>query len=351
MKPTDRQDAGQPISNQLNSGFPSAGQARSDSGSAKPCRTGGSFNDYTIEELLIDCARQAVSARISFVPSEISLEIDEGYLVGCRGTESLGMILVRRRLLSEDALRRALAEAQGRPLGQVLLDAPYNLSHGELQDALVTQALLAIKVVTLSPQVAYRVHALNMPSENHPKLSLELALLEARFISDEMLRHALPLDVALRARRMVLGQGIVLEPDEWCLLSLLNGRRSLRTAMTIMETMIHAANPGDGGGWLRGFRAAVNLLKRGLLESSAVEGLHTLTMKRSTQDNPAIFPADVKPNLVLASLDGVRTAAEIAQTLRFSPEMMAQTLVRLYRDRVIELVHGRTELERLLEEY
>ena len=299
----------------------------------------------------MDCARRSVSARISFVPSEINLEIDEGFLVGCRGTESLGMILVRRSLLSEDVLRRALAQAEGRPLGEVLLEAPYNLSQGELQDALVTQALLAIKVVTLSPQVAYRVHAPRPPGEHHPRLSLELALLEARFVSDEMLRHALPLDVALRTRRMVLGQNIFLEPDEWCLLSLLNGRRTMRAALTIMETMIHAANPGDGGGWLRGFRAAVTLLKRGLLEPSAVEGLHTLTMKRSTQDNPAIFPADVGPNLVLASLDGVRTAAEVAQMLRFSPEAMAQMLVRLYRDRVIELVHGRTELERLLEEY
>lgn len=317
----------------------------------------GSFNDMTVEELLMDCARNAVSARISFVPSEISLEIEEGFLVGCRGAEALGMILVRRHLVEQDALRRALADANGRPLGQVLLGEPYNLSKGELQDALVTQALLAIKVVTLSPQVAYRLHPPGPLNELHPRYSLELALLEARFVSDEMLRHSLPLDVALRARRTVPPHNTVLEPDEWSLVSLLNGRRSLRVALTIMETMIPAATAvaeGGGnanGGWLRGFRAAVNLLKRGLLEPSAVEGLHTLTMKRSTQANPAVFPADVEPNLVLASLDGVRTAAEIAQALRFTPEAMAQMLVRLYRDRVIELVHGRSELERLLEEY
>ena len=64
-----------------------------------------------------------------------------------------------------------------------------------------------------------------------------------------------------------------------------------------------------------------------------------------------VAPAGMVANLFIKMLDGTRDAYSIGEELKLEPDKTAQIIVSLYRDNVATVKQGKSELEKLLDEY
>jgi hypothetical protein len=306
----------------------------------------GKLHHLASGDLLAGLAHLASDGWLEFQPSQIKLSFAGGCLIGASGAEPLGQILMRRGVLGETELQLALKEAKlrGVGLGQVLLGHEL-VSAAGLQAALTTQILIAVNTLLLMPQKRFRWTASDQTPQLHaPQLSIERALLDAATASDELAAGPLPLDAALRLTPQPERVG-VLSINEWRLIALVNGRRGLRS-------MLRRMDDGQGTGWLTAYRAATSLHQRGLIEFAQVQGLQTIILARQKEVRASYHPpAGMVASLFLKKLNGERNCFEIAQGLNLSEEEAAKIITALYRDGVIEIISGKTEVERLLEEY
>jgi hypothetical protein len=310
----------------------------------------GSLLHIATQDFLAGLPSLNATGWIEFLPSGIRLQLLESSIIGASGTEPLGTILVRRGVLPESVLSEAMARVTNkRPLGEVLIeDEVYRLPHNVMFEAMKTQILMAIHQLILYPQSEFRYYRDDAVPRYFARVPVQWALLEAVALADEIGNAELGLSTVLRSRPNSSLSGVSLSGDEWQILTAINGRRNLNAVLKLFA----AESSQNQSVLLRGYRATLTLFRKGLLEFSAVMGLHTIVLERVKNLGAAYHPpAGMVANLFIKQLDGKKTAFQIGETLHLEPDKTAQIVVSLHRDRVAVVRRGQTELDRLLDEY
>jgi hypothetical protein len=278
---------------------------------------------------------------VEFEPSGLRLRLHRGAVVGSYGGEPLGTILVGQGILSETELSQALQMRGNAALGVVLTQSPFEVPESLLKDCLRQQIEGVVDRLLAEPQVRFKFYRAESPSGLFVRLELQ-ALRERK--KDMSFDSNLPLEETYRLALMPDESQIALSLDEWRVCRLLSGRRTLRQ---ILER-----SGSDHDGYARAYKALENLMARGLLEVSAVGGLRTIFLRRK-REIPASYhpPAGMVANLFLKQLDGSRDCRSIGDGLQIDPDKIALIVAGLHRDRVVDVVQGSTEIQRLLEDY
>ncbi len=310
-------------------------------------RTTGDFSRQPLPSFLLHLAAIGFSGTVSFEPSDLKLRFLHGEIVGASGGEPIGSILLRRGAISEDQLVDAIARQERRTLGQVLTRDPFNLEPSVLENALETQVKLAVNSLLSEPPVTYAVFD-ETPDvlEFSPKLGVMDALSDASSAAEEVEAGVLRLGAVLRMRPQIQRLEVTLTQDQWDVCALLNGRRTLENVMRNFE-VTHLSLARESAR-LRAYRAAVQLFQQGLIEPAAVNGLQTLVMRQLNVPRSGI---NAKAAIFLDALDGVSSAYKIALEQRLDVFEAASIVTNLYRNNFAAALHGKRELERLLEEY
>jgi hypothetical protein len=318
--------------------------------SVRPPSLHGSLSHIATQDFLAGLPALNATGWIEFAPSGIRLQLLESNIIGASGAEPLGTILVRRGALPEMLLPEAIARVtSSRPLGEVLLeDELFGVPHTVMFEAMKTQILMAVNQLILTPQSEFKYYRDDRTPRYFARVPVQWALLEAVALADEIGSAELGLSTVLRARPNSSLSGVTLSGDEWQILTAVNGRRNLHAVLKLF-----AAEGADNQSiLLRGYRAALRLYRQGLLEFSAVMGLHTVVVERVKNLGAAYHPpAGMVANLFIKQLDGKKTAHQIGEMLNLEPDKTAQIVVSLYRDRVVMVRRGQTEIDRLMDEY
>lgn len=300
----------------------------------------GDFSDWSVPDFLESLAASKLSGWVEFVPSGIGLHLYQGDIISASGGEPLGSILLRRHLLSEESLQQALRLQDDRWLGELLMSEPFNISAESLMSALNTQILLAVNALVSERQACFMLYKSELaPPKIYTRFPIEIALTEARSIVHEVEIGALPLGAIFKLNPRSNNIQLTLTNDEWAVISLTNGRRSLRTILRLCITF--------EVGWLRAYRAALRLQRSGMLEHSSVPGVHEIIPKLSSNE---FFSRDLT-KLFLERCNGFLTVADIATDLEMNLVEAAEIMARLYREQRLEVMSGKRELDRLLEEF
>ncbi len=275
---------------------------------------------------------------LEFAPSGLALRLHRGAVVGVRGSEPLGTILVGQGILSETELSQALSATGSQNLGQRLLEAPFEVPQSLIRDCLRQQIEGVLDRLQIEPQQRFKFYRADSPSGLYARLELKDFKAKLDFAP------SLQLEDVYRMALMPDETSVQLSLDEWRVCRLLTGRRTLR------QVLERSGSDHDGYG--RAYKALEVCMARGLLELAAVSGLRTIFLKRK-REIPASYhpPAGMVANLFLKNLDGKRDARSIGDELKIEPDKIALIVTGLHRDRVVDVIQGQTELDRLVEDY
>ena len=295
---------------------------------------------------------------LEFEPSGLALRLHRGAVVGSRGGEPLGTILVGQGVLSESELSQALSmRGQYAPstrgeyapstrgeyatLGQMLTQPPYEVPESLIRDCLRQQIEGVIDRLQVEAQQRFKFYRAESPSGLFVRLDLKD--LQQRKVQFDF-EPSLPLEDVFRMALMPDEGNIGLTLDEWRVCRMLTGRRTLRQVLE--------RSGSDHDGYARAYKALERIFNRGLLELAAVSGLRTIFLRRR-REIPASYhpPAGMVANLFLKNLDGTRDARSVGDELKIEPDKIALIVTGLHRDRVVDVVQGQTELNRLIEDY
>lgn len=151
----------------------------------------GSFQEWTLLEMLQSLCKPNLTAVIRFAPNNIELLVDKGQLVLARGALKLSQVLVQEGVMTKHQLQGA------EQLAPTLLEALAKLGISELviRRALRTQLILSIKLLLNSKPTAFSIFsAIIPPSSLSASLSLAHALHEVNILQEAenstMLGHA-----------------------------------------------------------------------------------------------------------------------------------------------------------------
>jgi hypothetical protein len=278
---------------------------------------------------------------IEFQPGGLRLHLERGKIVGVLGGEPLGQILLAQGIITEVTLSEALRLQGARPLGITLTDAPFRVPQDTVRRALERQIYGVLDKIALEPLSSYAFFRANQAAPLHPRVAVD-ALAKRDATRHGLDEFGLPLFETWRMG--MISDDATLTPDEWALCRLLNGRRTLQQAIERFGALEN--------GTVRARVAAQSLLRRGLLEPSAVAGLRTIVVARKRDIGASYHPpAGMIANLFLRQLDGVSDAYSIALALKVDSDRAAAVLAGLYRDNVVDVITGHLELSRLLEDY
>ena len=278
---------------------------------------------------------------LEFEPSGLALRLHRGAVVGSRGGEPLGTILVGQGVLSESELSEALSMRGQYTLGQMLTQPPYEVPESLIRDCLRQQIEGVIDRLQVEAQQRFKFYRAESPSGLFVRLDLkDLQQRKAQFDFEP----SLPLEDVFRMALMPDESNIGLTLDEWRVCRMLTGRRTLRQVLE--------RSGSDHDGYARAYKALESIFTRGLLEVAAVSGLRTIFLRRK-REIPASYhpPAGMVANLFLKNLDGTRDARSVGDELKIEPDKIALIVTGLHRDRVVDVVQGQTELNRLVEDY
>jgi hypothetical protein len=278
---------------------------------------------------------------LEFSPSGLMLRLHRGSVVGSRGGEPLGTILVGQGILSESELSEALKMRGQMSLGLVLTQPPYEVPTSLIKDCLRQQIEGVIDRLQFEPQERFKFYRAESPTGLFARLDLK-DLVQRKAKID--FAPSLPLEDTFRMAIMPDESKIQLTLDEWRVCRLLTGRRTLRQVLE--------RSGSDHDGYARAYQALESVMQRGLLEMSAVSGLRTIFLRRK-REIPASYhpPAGMIANLFLKNLDGKRDTRSVGDELNIEPDKIALIVTGLYRDRVVDIIQGETELLRLVEDY
>jgi hypothetical protein len=278
---------------------------------------------------------------LMFEPSNLGLRLHRGAIVGAQGAEPLGTILVGQGILSETELSAALQSRGEESIGTVLTRPPFEVPEVLIKDCLRQQIEAVVDRLLAEPQKRFKFYRADSPSGMYVRLELQ-TLRERKqhlhFDSD------LPLEETFRMAMMPDESQITLSLDDWRVCRLLSGRRTLR------QILDRASSDHDG--YAQAYKSLERLMARGLLELSSVSGLRTIFLRRK-RAIPASYhpPAGMVANLFLKQLDGSKSCRQIGDELAIDPDKIALIVAGLYRDRVVDVIQGATEIQRLLEDY
>ncbi len=278
---------------------------------------------------------------LEFEPSGLALRLHRGSVVGSRGGEPLGTLLVGQGILSESELSDALSMRGQMSLGVALTQPPYEVPESMIKDCLRQQTEGVIDRLQYEPQQRFKFYRADSPTGLFARIDLKD--LQQRKVQLEF-APSLPLEETYRMAIMPDESKIQLTLDEWRVCRLLTGRRTLRQVLE--------RSGSDHDGYAKAYQALESVMARGLLEVSAVSGLRTIFLRRK-REIPASYhpPAGMVANLFLKNLDGKRDARSIGDELNIDPDKIALIVTGLYRDRVVDIIQGETELLRLVEDY
>jgi hypothetical protein len=298
-----------------------------------------SLEGNSFDRVIARFAALTTPSWLEFQPGKLWLHLERGQLVGARGAEPLGQILIAGGAISEISLAEALRLQGNRPLGLTLTDAPFHLPQETVRRALERQVYGVLDSLALMPPERYNFYRAESALPLHPRVPLSALHKRDRLETDG---SGLPLGESWRMGAITASTA--LSPDEWALCRLLNGRRTLQQAIDRFSAL--------EDGVMRARAAARSLIERGLLEPSAVAGLRTIVVARKREIGASYHPpAGMIANLFLRQLNGLATAYEVMQHLKIEADRAASLLTGLYRDHVVDVVRGHLELSRLLEDY
>jgi hypothetical protein len=279
---------------------------------------------------------------LEFLPSGLALRLHRGAVVGARGGEPLGTILVGQGILGESEFSEALSSLQAnQSLGERLLLAPFSVPKSLIQDCLRQQIEGVIDRLQFEPQQRFKFYRAETPTGLYARLEVK-EVVQRKATLD--FAPSLPLEDVYRMALMPDESNIYLSLDQWRVCRLLTGRRTLRQVLE--------RSGSDHDGYARAYKALEAVMARGLLELAAVSGLRTIFLRRKREILASYHPpAGMIANLFLKSLDGTRDARSIGDELKIEPDKIALIVTGLHRDQVVDVIQGQTELNRLIEDY
>jgi hypothetical protein len=301
----------------------------------------GALDQSDIISVLERWAKLVTPGWLVFEPSGLGLRLHRGAVVGSQGGEPLGTILVGQGILSETELSLALQNRGQENIGSFLTQAPYEVPESLIKDCLRQQIEGVFDRLVAVPQQRYKFFRAESPSGLFARL--ELKSLRER-TQDLNFTGNLPLEETFRLAMMPDESQILLSLDQWRVCRLLSGRRTLHQVLE--------RSASDHDGYARAYKALEDLFNRGLLELSSVGGLRTIFLRRK-REIPASYhpPAGMVANLFLRQLDGTKSCRIIGDELNIDPDKIALIVAGLWRDRVVDVEQGNTEMQRLLEDY
>lgn len=299
-----------------------------------PLGTRPSFTDthdrWPVHECVAYLLAQEVTGQLRLEPQGLTLHLNRGRVDAVQGGVRLGTVLTDEGLVPAEAITAALAS--GQLLGQALLRTRI-LTALQLRGALRIQIRRSLTAVMAAPPERYTFTPglpLPVPSAGLPGGEVMAQLLNGR--------DALPLGSVFQVA--ALAQAVTVEPEVWALLRWANGRRTLRRMIELSGLAPDAAHS-----------AVRALFGQGLVEPSAMTGLKFIVPRVKPASNVRQPPSGIRGNLFIKHLDGQQDVWSVTAKLNFPQEEAASLLTALYRDDLLEILHGQPEFQRLLEQY
>jgi hypothetical protein len=300
-------------------------------------RAEGLVKDFGLENLLRQLEDLRLSGTLQFFPGDREFYFERGDLIAARGGELLGSILLRLGAISLQQLHRALAEQGSRNLGEVLLST--GLYPQMLEDALHIQILRAL--VSLFEDVPHTFVFHNQPIALpiQTRLPVQVALSEVVPNLTDNQPETFTAQSVLRLLSYMPSQALQLEPEQWAVATLLDGRRTLDVVSKLYQIRFPRRDQPEK----RTFAAAWQLFELGLVEVMQ-HHLEEILLRSRSGNQVAHLQQQF---LVLA--DGQRTLFELGAYLGLGSAQTAEMAVELYRSRRLEVQRGLLAFERLLE--
>lgn len=292
----------------------------------------GSLEAIPLKGVLQALGKTRATGILYVLPIGVSVHFRDGRIQAVAGMVPLGDLLIVQGHVAEEEVVKALDSGPA-PLGQALL--AQGLDPGVLKESLTAQAKLSLALLLHHATGQGFSFATGKPLPS-PEAGLEVSPL---LLEWAMKAHPLPLGTPVELAPNS-GPTLHLDPEDWRLIRLVNGRRTLANILRFSGLDPQVA-----------WRRAEILIQRGLVRPSALWGLRLIVPERAPTRTNYHPPSSLTANLFLKWVDGTRSAATITQILRLQPQEGATYLVDLYREGLIEAKYGRTEMERLLEEF
>lgn len=291
----------------------------------------GSLEEFSLSSVLQTLGRTRATGILHIFPLGVGIYLQTGLIQAVEGLVPLGDLLVLRGYTTEEQLEVAL-QSPIRPLGQALL--ALGLEPDALKKGLEIQAQLSLALLLADVAEQRFAFFLREP------LPLPEAGLEPSPLLMEWAGRTLPLPLGTPVELAPVPGPVHLDADEWRLIHLTNGRRTLGNILRFSGLDPQVA-----------WQKAEGLVQRGLLRPSALWGLRFIVPERAPRRTNYHPPSSLMANLFLKWIDGVRSAATITQGLGLSPQEGALYLADLFREGLIEIRQGRAEMAKLLEEF
>jgi hypothetical protein len=263
-------------------------------------------------------------------------------LIAARCSELLGSILLRRGAVTPTQLIEAVAQQAGHTLGEVLLNPPFSIRPAMLRDAIHIQIMRAVKVLFEDVPKTFAVYHNDETMPIHARIPVRIALDEiipslfATRIDD------IHMGTIVRLNLFYPKNNTELEPDQWVVATLLDGRRNVAAVCQMFQINLpRYQNPEKGV-----LKALKQLYRQGLVELVDYSDLDQIMVKQlSTR-----IKSYVQQQFLLLA-NGQRSLTEIGQYLGLDAPQTTEIAVLLYRHHFLEIQSGLMEFERFLEEF
>jgi hypothetical protein len=285
------------------------------------------------------------------------IHVRRGFIIRASSPEEilLGEYLSNEGLLRMEDLTHALEvqKRMGFPLGRILHELGFvpedSGRWNRLLNRYLREVVYRIMKWTSGQSFFVRMHErdLEIPEESAVQLPIDFLLLENAQRVDEW--RSLARDItSLKSvpkinRAAVVGvDSITLSPDQYRVLSYVNGRR---TILRILEKIAHNETY---------YLGVINdMIRNRLLVEKQVEAMKLIVPGRVSVDRATRerhFPAKYSANLIYKEINGRTSVLDIAQRLNFDLGAVWEDICLLVKSQVVEVLEGRREFQNLLEE-
>jgi hypothetical protein len=304
-------------------------------------RATGLVKDFGLEELLTQLQELHLTGKLVFLPNNLEFYFDQGDLIAVRGGELLGSILLRLGAVTASQLQEALAAQGQHSLGQVLLSAMYGLNPRSLEDALHIQILRAVQSLFETVPVSFAVYHAETDLPIQTRLPVQVALSEVLPNIKDSQPEEFSSQSVIKLLSCMPSQPVTLEPDQWAVATLLDGRRTLETVAKLYQIQF----PRRDQPQKRILSAVLQMYHLGLLELVEYK-LDRILLKSHSGKQVGYLQQQF---LLLAN--GQRNLLEIGAYLGLDTIQTAEFAVNFYRNKRLEVLRGVLEFERLLEQF
>lgn len=307
-----------------------------------PPRVAGDVRDFGLEDLLQQFVDLKLTGRVVFKPTPVELFFEHGDLIAARCSELLGSILLRRGAVTPAQLLEAVAMQSGQTLGEVLLNPPFLIRPAMLRDAIHIQIMRAIKLLFEDVPRTFAVFHNDETMPIHARIPVKVALDEIIPSLFATRIDEIHMGTILRLNLFSPNSKTELEPDQWVVATLLDGRRNVANVCQMFQMNLpRHQNPEK-----RVFKALKQMYQQGLVELVDYSDLDQIMVRQISTRIKSYVPQQF---LMLAN--GQRSLTEIGQYLGLNAPQTTEIAVLLYRHHFLEIHSGVMEFERFLEEF